>query len=374
MIPIVAQPQKYHWGLKGLSSLVGQYVNATQEDTKDEDIENTHYAELWMGTHPKSPSLVKLSEEVKSLVDPTLFEESKGETIELDKVLQSTPELLNKRVQDLESVKGSGTLPFLFKILSVDTSLSIQAHPHKELAEELHEKYPDIYKDSNHKPEMIIALTDYEALCSFSSGDEIAQRILENPSLKEFYKNFNIEGLRDHGVVKEILSQIIKVTFEATPEQITTVVQKLLEDIEKIEDDDRTPHQALALRLNTQYENDVGIIVSFLLNYMTLKPGEALVLKPNEPHAYLHGEGVECMATSDNVVRGGLTPKLKHAEVLVDMLTYETGPIVPMSGEKATENQTIYNSGFDEFSVIKLTHQSGEEDNVFKLQDPGILL
>ena len=67
----------------------------------------------------------------------------------------------------MDSVEGSGALPFLFKILSVETPLSIQAHPHKQLAEELHHKYPDIYKDANHKPEMLIALTEFEALCSF---------------------------------------------------------------------------------------------------------------------------------------------------------------------------------------------------------------
>ncbi|CAI2370824.1 unnamed protein product [Moneuplotes crassus] len=373
MIPIIAQPQKYHWGLKGLSSLVGQYVSTKQEDGK-EDIESTHYAELWMGTHPKSPSMVRITEDLKPHLTEEFYQEKQGSLVELDEVIKGNSNFINSRVEEMDTIKGSGSLPFLFKILSVDTSLSIQAHPHKELAQELHEKYPDIYKDANHKPEMIIALTEYEALCSFSSGEDIWERICSNPALVEFYKDLSVEDLKDSEKVKSVLSAIIKITFESSAEVVTEVVAKLLTDIGEIQEQERTPHQKLALKLNTQYENDVGIIVCFLLNYIVLQPGEALVLKPNEPHAYLHGEGLECMATSDNVVRGGLTPKLKHAEVLVDMLTYETGPIIPMSGDKDTPSQVIYNSGFDEFSVIKVSNKAGDEPTLFKVQDPGILI
>jgi len=120
---------------------------------------------------------------------------------------------------------------------------------------------------------------------------------------------------------------------------------------------ERDPRHLLALRLNEQYPNDVGIIVSFLLNYITLKPGESLILQPNEPHAYLSGEGIECMATSDNVVRGGLTPKLKDAKILVDMLTYNTGDITPYTGEIIGEGGSsakMYTSGFKEFNVIRV--------------------
>ena len=152
-------------------------------------------------------------------------------------------------------------------------------------------------------------------------------------------------------------------------------MKKLLTSVNSLEEKDRTLHQKLALRLNTQYENDVGIIVSFLLNYITLKPGEVLVLNPDEPHAYLKGEGLECMATSDNVVRGGLTPKLKHAKVLVDMLTYETGDVDPHYGDSESQpNQTIFHSGFDEFSVVELSAKAGQDPTIYSSQDPGILI
>jgi mannose-6-phosphate isomerase len=161
----------------GLDSLVGQYVNAKQEDAK-EDYENTHYAELWMGTHPSSPCMVKVGENIKDFLSEEFYVLHNGKMVDLNEVIDAHKEtFLNERITNMDFVSGSGALPFLFKILSVSTSLSIQAHPHKELAQLLHADYPDIYKDANHKPEMIIALTDYEALCSFSAGTDIHDRL-----------------------------------------------------------------------------------------------------------------------------------------------------------------------------------------------------
>ena len=84
-----------------------------------------------------------------------------------------------------------------------------------------------------------------------------------------------------------------------------------------------TDKEQLALRLEKQYPADVGVIAAFFLNHVKLAPGEALFLGPNEPHAYLSGECVECMATSDNVVRAGLTPKHRDVQTLCSMLTYK---------------------------------------------------
>lgn len=84
-----------------------------------------------------------------------------------------------------------------------------------------------------------------------------------------------------------------------------------------------TEKEELVLRLEKQYPGDVGVIASFLFNYVKLNPGEALYLGANEPHAYIHGECVECMATSDNVVRAGLTPKKLDVQTLCSMLTYK---------------------------------------------------
>jgi len=161
MIPILACVQKYHWGRIGSSSLVGRYAQKTEEENKVE-FENTHYAELWMGTHPKSPSMVKIDEGIQEFISKEFYDEFRDKLVELDLIIESHKDKFFN--SNLDNVAGSGSLPFLFKILSVDTSLSIQAHPHKELAEKLNEQFPDIYKDANHKPEMIIAVTEFEAL------------------------------------------------------------------------------------------------------------------------------------------------------------------------------------------------------------------
>lgn len=175
-----------------------------------------------MGTHPKCPSMVKINEEIKGVVHADFYESHYGQTVDLNELINTHKEtFLNERVTNMETIDGSGALPFLFKILSVETSLSIQAHPHKALAEKLHKEYPDIYKDANHKPEMIIALTEFEALCSFSAGDEIYERIMNNTSLKEFYKGIDLESLKDSDKVKTVLAEIIHYTFEIGEDSVT---------------------------------------------------------------------------------------------------------------------------------------------------------
>ena len=105
---------------------------------------------------------------------------------------------------------------------------------------------------------------------------------------------------------------------------------------------DKTPVDALACRLNEQYPKDVGVLCAYVLNYLALKPGQCIYLAANEPHAYLAGECIECMATSDNVVRAGLTPKLRDTAILCDMLTYRAGVPVVLDGERVDESTTRY--------------------------------
>lgn len=141
--------QNYDWGKKGADSTVANLVKSRNQEYEID--ENKPYAELWMGTHVNAPSVIKNSSET------------------LSAFIEKHPETLGEPV-----INRFGTdLPFLFKVLSVSNALSIQAHPNKKHAEELHEKFPDIYKDPNHKPEMAIALTPFEALCGFRPIDEI---------------------------------------------------------------------------------------------------------------------------------------------------------------------------------------------------------
>lgn len=130
----------------------------------------------------------------------------------LDELIISNKSVMfNEKTESMDVVKGSGSLPYLFKILSVDSPLSIQAHPDKQLAEKLHEQFPDIYKDSNHKPEMVIALTEFECLCSFSEGKTILKRLHNNPALLEFFKDVNVENLADDEKSKEVRLFLTKI-------------------------------------------------------------------------------------------------------------------------------------------------------------------
>ena len=155
--------QNYEWGVRG-----GADHGLVARMAKAPPAEGTPFAELWMGTHPSGPSMVMLSSPWRT-VTPL------SEWIKLNPSLLGPPRAppsdhgsmskLERRKSMLRMTASS--LPFLFKVLSVRTALSIQAHPDKALAAQLHARQPDMYKDDNHKPEMAVAITPFEALCSF---------------------------------------------------------------------------------------------------------------------------------------------------------------------------------------------------------------
>ncbi|CAM9658716.1 unnamed protein product, partial [Phaeothamnion confervicola] len=163
--------QRYEWGKRGNDSRVARLKRSECEDFGVEEEEA--YAELWMGTHPNGPSRVAPTEEELAAGDAG----PPPNGIFLIELLESHPEVLG----ELEEL---GDLPFMFKILSIGKALSIQAHPDKRLAERLYATRPDLYKDDNHKPEMAVALSDFEGLCGFRSFEEIAWNVREYPELR----------------------------------------------------------------------------------------------------------------------------------------------------------------------------------------------
>ena len=130
------------------------------------------------------------------------------------------------------------------------------------------------------------------------------------------------------------------------------------------------------MRLHQQYPGDVGVFCVYLLNYARLKPGEALFLAANEPHPYISGECVECMATSDNVVRAGLTPKFKDVDNLVNMLTYSMGGPTINAGSPAYGDDRImrYTPPTGEFEVMLITCNPGEEITLPHLPVPSVFI
>lgn len=296
LYPLNCPAQNYAWGKFGEQSTVAQLLKASNKT-----VEEKPYAELWVGTHVNGPAKVVGSDE-ETLLENLLKE---------NKSLQSLDEI---------SPQESGNLPFLFKILSVNKGLSIQAHPDIPLAKRLNAKFPEIYKDDNHKPEMSCAITEFEALCGFQSLESIQKNIESTPELKVLLEDSLSECSveKDRTAKLEILfTTLMKSDKNLVSEQVNKLKNRLQAEGESIE----MPNK-LALRLCDEYPGDVGIFCVYFLCYRCLKPGQAVFLGANEPHAYLKGDCAEVMARSDNVVRAGLTPKFRDVDTLCAMLTY----------------------------------------------------
>ncbi|EDQ85705.1 uncharacterized protein MONBRDRAFT_38716, partial [Monosiga brevicollis MX1] len=266
--------QQYAWGKLGAASAVAQLAQAGNTDFKlDAD---KPYAELWMGTHAKAPSKVVLPDD---------------SVITLSEALERYPELSKG------SVTKAGQLPYLFKVLSVDKTLSIQAHPDKKLAEALHARDPEHYPDDNHKPEMAIAITP------FMRSTTDALRRFPLPCLPAFVADAMAASLKNKDAVKESLAQLLGTLMRADTTLIATQLSALESRLKTVPVDQRDETTQFVLRLADQYPGDVGVFCLYLLNIVTLQPGEAMFLGPNLPHAYIDGDCIECMACSDNVVR-----------------------------------------------------------------------
>lgn len=320
-----------------------------------------------MGTHPSNPS--KDVHTKRTLLD----------------LVQDNQALLSKDVSD----KFGEKLPFLFKVLSIGKALSIQAHPNKKLAEQLHAKDSKNYPDDNHKPEMTIAITPFDGLCGFRPLAEIAHFFSTIPSLKGLVGSSEVEAYQsaikgqetsdkpeDEEKNKKALQKVFGALMNASKEEIEKASKELIASAEKEGADfaggggpsnDGQELADLVIRLNKEFPGDVGLFVLFFLNYVKLEVGEAMFLKADDIHAYLSGNIIECMAASDNVVRAGFTPKFKDVDTLISMLTYSYAPIseqkmVPVDYPYTTLNASAYSSAssailydppIEEFSVVK---------------------
>ncbi|XP_051117930.1 mannose-6-phosphate isomerase 2-like [Andrographis paniculata] len=341
--------KKYAWGTVGReeSSVARLYAkNNGQEIDVDEP-----YAEFWMGTHESGPSYVVEANGGFSNGRKLKCCDSVG----LKEWIQQNPSVLGDKVLQ----RWGPDLPFLLKVLSVAKALSIQAHPDKSLAAILHKRKPDVYKDANHKPEMALAITHFEALCGFVDLQELKSVVQNVPEIVEVVGTAAADQVsnmtKDVGEkkMKDILQSLFTKLMSVSKGVISEVLLKLISRLNrKCEAGELTSKEELVLRLEKQYPGDVGVIAAFLLNYVRLNPAEALYIDANEPHAYIHGECVECMATSDNVVRAGLTPKNRDVQTLCSMLTYKQGFPEIHYGIPSSNPYTVkYVPPFDEFEV-----------------------
>ena len=267
-----------------------------------------------------------------------------------------------------------GPLPFLFKVLSAGKTLSIQAHPDKSLAEKLHTDNPNAYGDGNHKPEMAIALTPFEAMCGFRRIEEITILLKKHPEFAaciDEVAQLRLFVAQNEKEQREALRGLFSSFMSCPAEQSKKYLADLLKRLQNEQFDHLHPHEEppwerkcsrAILRLAQQFPHDAGAMAPLFLNYLLIAPGESFFMAANEPHAYVAGEIIECMACSDNVVRAGLTPKFKDIPNLVSMLTYSMGgPSIDGGAPTYGDNRIMrYTPPVPEFEVMIITCNPGE--------------
>lgn len=338
--------------------------DAVQVDNDDEEEfsidESTPYAELWLGTHANGMSQVSVKGKKQSLLE----------------YVQGNP--------TLHCGSSCNELSFLLKVLSVRKVLSIQAHPDKQLAQQLHAERPTVYKDPNHKPEMAICLSErVRAMCGFRTLPEIRQFVLQH------YPEFAAvlgeplttrlaawkEGNNNSNEDKQLLRDIFRQYVTAPPDLVHAQVQAMVGRLRQVHGGTSWDSvQRLILQLEEQFPGDCGIFAPLLLNVMELTTGQALFIDANEPHAYISGEILECMACSDNVVRAGLTPKLKDVPTLVGMLTYRTGKPALTAGRAVDDCLLRYAPPVRDFLVDLVDVPPGETYELHEVDSPAVLL
>jgi len=332
---LVNTVRPYAWGsTTAIPELLGQQPTGEPQ------------AELWMGAHPGAPSRIDRGDGERSL----------AEVIAADPKTELGAAVLER---------FGPSLPFLFKVLAAGRALSVQVHPTLEQAragfadEEargvpLDAPYRN-YKDANHKPEMICALSDFDGLCGFRAPAATADLLasLGVPALAPW-----IAVLRtapEQEALRTVLAEMLSADREPTAVLVGNVTRALAEAAAA--DGPYAATCAACASAARDYPGDPGILAALLLNHVRLRPGQALHLGAGMPHAYLGGLGVELMANSDNVLRCGLT--CKHVDVpellrVVDFRAAEPAVLSPQP-LPAAEDEQAYPVPVEEFRLSRLT-------------------
>lgn len=320
ILPVV---QHYVWGAKGENALIPKLLGI-------EPAQDKTYAELWYGAHPKSPS---------HIVDGS-------RSVSMNTwIAQDPAAILGTKIAD----RFDNRLPFLFKVLSASEPLSIQAHPNKTQAEQLHRNDPLHYPDDNHKPEIAIALDTLKSLCGVRCGGDMARQFELYPEIAQLiFQSDSVSFEQIAGQEKSIIQTLIRKSINGKPE-ISRCTQAIRERL-KNSGSPYSDQENLFFEMSEIYEsNDVGLIFIFLLNYFEFDASEGLFMDAGIPHAYVRGNIVECMASSDNVVRVGLTPKFKDADTLTDILVIDE--VKTITYPKARPGETVYAPPVEEFRI-----------------------
>ena len=330
--------QNYAWGsLDGIASFTG-IPNTTQ----------VPQAELWMGAHPAAPSTIEIE---------------CNKTITLDKFIAGAPEsILGKQT----AKTFTNRLPFLFKILSAAKPLSLQVHPSREQAKvgyirENNAKIPPSspvrnYKDDNHKPEIIMALDEFTAMCGFRPIENTV-RLFNLLNITEFAPV--LDRLQIDGNYVEFCRYFLELSG-TNKNNVLQAIRSRLNSAKNFPDDNITYIFRLLKDLQQYYPDDTGILAPLYMNVFTLQPGEALYLPAGILHAYIKGTGLELMANSDNVLRAGLTPKHIDVQELLSILKADVFVPTPLRPPITPNSIYHYHTPCAEFELSLISPHNTE--------------
>lgn len=353
IFPLEGIVQHYAWGgYEFIPKLLG-LSNTSHEP----------YAELWMGAHPKGPSLA---------------------------VTRTEKRVLNELIADApaaylgQAISGrfDQRLPFLFKILDVRSMLSIQAHPNKRQAEAGYQKEnllgiplespQRIFRDDNHKPEVMVALTDFWLLHGFRSLSEI--EVLSS-TVPEFAP---LASVFQAGDLKSIYQHLMTIPQAEVNDLLYPLERRLRQEKKagRLSESQAEYWAAQAFEEYTTADGDVdrGIFSIFLLNLVHIPRGSGIYQGAGIPHAYLRGVNVELMANSDNVFRGGLTPKHVDVEALMSHLEFRSVHPRIISGESGKQGLTLFPTPAPDFELARIDVQGGRPFHSGPHEDPQILI
>ncbi|MCF8052424.1 MAG: mannose-6-phosphate isomerase, class I [Desulfobacterales bacterium] len=335
----------YAWGSKtAIAELLGEYSPSEGPQ-----------AELWMGAHLKASSTV-------------VWE---GKTLPLSDLIARYPD----QILGTAAAKRFGArLPYLFKVLAAAEPLSIQAHPDRNQARQGFERENRMgialdapernYRDDNHKPECICALTRFWGLNGFCDIGDILDYFarLEVSSLDDE------QALLRRGDLKTFFESLMTMDA-ARKKRVTAEVGDLARVVEA---DD--PVFRWISSLQRRYPGDIGILAPIFLNLVCLRPGQAMFLEAGELHSYLEGTGIELMASSDNVLRGGLTSKHVDVPELLQVLNFESRQLDILEAEPVSASERVFPSRTEEFALSVIDVKDGDTHESQKHRSAEILL
>ena len=312
------------------------------------------YAELWMGAHPDAPSVLP-------------------DGRRLDDAIAAEPAaLLGPAVRE----RFGDRLPFLMKVLAADRPLSLQAHPTtaqaeagyaaEEAAGVPHDDPTRTFKDPFHKPELLLAITPVEALCGFRPVQESLHCLakLQLPELMPTIAALARGGLR------AAIPQLLALSARRRESLVRAVAARAAAFVAAHDPEFINTYRWAATLADT-YPGDPGVVISLMCNHLTLSPGEAVFLPAGNLHAYLSGAGVEVMASSDNVLRGGLTSKHVDLAALIEVLDFTDGK-VPVLHPVLGPGGLRYPVPVEDFDLTRC--QLGVDPGVLTTAGPQVLL